>query len=67
MNLPEQIAKHLREVYFGGNWTASSFKENLADVTWQQAVRQVDSFHPIATLVFHIGPGTDGLRRFDLM
>lgn len=53
MNLPEQIAKHLREVYFGGNWTASGFKENLAEVTWQQATTQVYSFNTIATLVYH--------------
>ena len=53
MNLPEQIAKHLREVYVGGNWTASSFKENLADVTWQQATTQIYSFNTIATLVYH--------------
>jgi len=53
MNLPEQIAKHLREVYFRKNWTASSFKENLADVTWQQATTQIYSFNTIATLVYH--------------
>lgn len=54
MNLPAQIAKHLREVYFGGNWTMSSLKENLADVTWQQATRQVYALNTIATLVYHI-------------
>ena len=36
MNLPFQIAKHFREVYFGGNWTSSNLKDNLADVDWQQ-------------------------------
>ena len=53
MKLTEQIAKHLREVHFGGNWTASDLKNKLADVTWQQATTQVYSLHPIATLVFH--------------
>ena len=54
MKLPEQIAKHLREVYFGGNWTQSNLKQTLADVTWQQAVTQVHSFNTIAALVYHI-------------
>ena len=54
MKLTEQIAKHLRDVHFGGNWTWSNLKDNLADVTWQQATTQVYSFHTIATLVYHM-------------
>ena len=54
MNLTAQIAKHLREVHFGGNWTSVNLKENLADVTWQQATTQVYSFNTIATLVYHM-------------
>jgi uncharacterized damage-inducible protein DinB len=54
MNLTEQIAKHFREIHFGGNWTASNLKDNLADVTWQQATTQVYSFNTIATLVYHM-------------
>jgi hypothetical protein len=54
MHLTKQMAKHLREVYFGGNWTASNLKDNLADVTWQQATTQVYSFNTIATLVYHL-------------
>ena len=54
MNLPQQIAKHLREIYFGGNWTSVNIKDTLADVTWQQATTQVYSFNTIATLVFHM-------------
>lgn len=49
-----QIAKHLREVYFGGNWTASSLNEALGDVSWQQAIIKVHSFNTIAALVYHI-------------
>jgi hypothetical protein len=40
--------------YFGGNWTCSNLKDNLADVTWQQATTQVYSFNTIATLVYHM-------------
>lgn len=48
------IAKHFREAHFGGNWSASSLKELLRDVSWQQATTKVDGFHDIATLVFHM-------------
>ncbi|MBD0284619.1 MAG: DinB family protein [Flavisolibacter sp.] len=54
MNWTAQIAKHFREVHFGGNWTAVNLKDNLADVTWQQATTQVYSFNTIATLVYHM-------------
>ncbi len=54
MQLTTQIAKHLREIHFGGNWTSVNLKDTLADVTWQQAVAPVYSFNTIATLVYHI-------------
>lgn len=54
MELTKQIAKHFREIHFGVNWTWSNLKDNLADVTWQQATTQVYSFNTIAALVYHI-------------
>src|SRR5258706_10960331 len=54
MDLTAQIAKHLRNVHFGGNWPSVNLKENLADVTWQQATTKVYSFNTIAALVYHI-------------
>jgi hypothetical protein len=54
MILTERIAKQLRDVHFGGNWTAVNLKETLADVTWQQATAKVYTFNTIATLVFHM-------------
>ena len=54
LSITQQIAKHLRELHFGGNWTGVNLKEKLRDVTWQQAVARVGSFHSIATLVFHM-------------
>ena len=53
MNTSQQIAKHFKEVHFGGNWTCSNLRENLADVTWQQATQQIYSLNTIATLVYH--------------
>lgn len=54
MTLPQQIAKHLRDVHFGGNWTSSNLKDQLAAVTWQQATTKVNSFNTIATLTYHV-------------
>ena len=54
MNLSQQIAKHFREVHFGGNWTSVNLKDSLAGINWQQATTKVHSFNTIATLVFHI-------------
>lgn len=55
MKVTSQLAKHLREVYFGKNWTWSNLKDNLADVTWEQATTPVNGFNTIATLVYHSG------------
>jgi hypothetical protein len=54
MNLTTQIAKHFRDVHFGGNWTSVNLKETLTDVTWQQATTKIYSLNTIAILVFHI-------------
>ncbi len=54
MSLSKQIAKHFREVHFGGNWTAVNLKEQLSDVTWQQATTKISSFNTIAALAYHI-------------
>lgn len=53
MNFPQQIAKHFRDVYLGGNWTSVNFNSTLADVTWEEAITKFNSFNTIATLVFH--------------
>lgn len=54
MRISEQIAKHFREVVFGGNWTFSNFKEQLEGITWEQATTQVYDLNSIATLVYHV-------------
>jgi uncharacterized damage-inducible protein DinB len=53
MSIPQLIAKHFRDVHFGGNWTTSNLKQHLSDITWEQATTKVHSFNTIATLVYH--------------
>lgn len=54
MNISQQIAKHFKEVYFGGNWTDVNLKDSLKDISWQQAATKLYSFNTIAALVYHI-------------
>lgn len=54
MNTCEQIAKHLRDVHFGENWTAVNLADVLQDVTWQEATTRPGSLHSIASLVYHM-------------
>jgi hypothetical protein len=54
MNTIKQLAKHYREVNFGGNWTSVNLKDTLADVTWEQATTKLNDLNTIAVLVFHI-------------
>lgn len=63
MELTKQIAKHFREVHFGGNWTSSNLKDNLADVSWEQATTQVYSLNTIAALVFHVNYYVSGVLK----
>ena len=49
-----QIAKHFRELYFGGSWTWSDLQSILKNVTWQQAIKKTEGFNTIAALVYHI-------------
>lgn len=63
MEVTKQIAKQLKAVYFGGNWTAVNFKEQLAGVTWQQATARVSTFNPIATLLFHTNYYVSAVRK----
>jgi hypothetical protein len=51
--LPKQIAKHIRDVHTGGNWTVSNLKDQLQGITWQQATTKLPSFNTILALVYH--------------
>ncbi|MES2780853.1 MAG: DUF1572 domain-containing protein [Bacteroidota bacterium] len=61
--LPKQIAKHFREIHFGGNWTCSNLKDQLKDVTWQQATTQIYGLNSIATLTFHMNYYVDAVLK----
>jgi uncharacterized damage-inducible protein DinB len=49
-----QLAKHLREVFTGGNWTFTNVEEVLKDVTVEEALTKVFGLNSIAGLLFHM-------------
>ena len=54
MKHTEQLAKHVHDMYFGGNWTDVNIRDTLADVKWQEATTQIKDLNSIATLTYHI-------------
>ena len=50
----KQIAKQLKEFYYGKNWTWSYLAEALEGVDWKMAVTKIESFNTIAVLVYHL-------------
>lgn len=54
MKKQEQIAKNLREVFFGESWAEVNLKSSLQAVTWQDATKKIGSLNTISALVYHI-------------
>ncbi|UFH30734.1 DinB family protein [Chryseobacterium sp. C-71] len=55
MSTPSQLAKRFREVLLDGRWIANTnFKDQLSDVTWEQATTKIADVNTIAMLTFHI-------------
>jgi hypothetical protein len=52
--ITHEIARHIRQIHFGNNWSDIDMTTTLADVTWQQAVATpIPNANSIAVLVFH--------------
>lgn len=55
MSSVSRLAKRFREVLLDGFWIANTnFKDQLSEVSWEQAVTKIDSLNTIAMLTFHI-------------
>ncbi|GGH68889.1 putative damage-inducible protein DinB [Filimonas zeae] len=63
MTITQQLAKHLRDVHFGGNWTSVNLRDTVRDITWQQATTKVYTFNTIAALVYHIHYYVDAVLK----
>ena len=55
MKQNSQLAHRFREILLDGDWVAgTNYKDQLSDITWEQATTQVGSLNTIALLTFHI-------------
>lgn len=54
MDISKEIAKHVKAVHFGGNWTDVNLKDTLENITWEKAITKVHDFNTIAELTFHM-------------
>ena len=55
MSSTSQLAKRFREVMLDGLWIANTnFKDQLKDISLEQAITKVGSLNTIAMLTFHI-------------
>lgn len=65
MSTPKQLADRLREVILNGTFIAfTNFKDQLDQVTLQQANQKVGSLNTIALLTFHINYYLGGVNNF---
>ncbi len=54
MNTTKLLSNSLHQVYFGGNWTASNFKDTIEDVTLEIATKKINDLNTILALSYHI-------------
>jgi len=50
----KQLAKHVHQIYFGGNWTEVNVKDTISNITWEIATKQIEGFNTILALTYHI-------------
>lgn len=56
------LASRLREVLLDGKWIANTnFRDQISQVSWEQATQQVGNLNTIALLTFHINYYLSGL------
>jgi uncharacterized damage-inducible protein DinB len=53
-SLSSQVSKQFKDVYFGGNWTATNLRDHVKDLEWKEATQELNKVNSIATLVYHI-------------
>lgn len=64
MNLIKNLASRIREIMLDGKWVVqTNFKEQLTDITYEQAITKIGSLNTIADLTFHIDYYLAGLLQ----
>jgi hypothetical protein len=64
MKRNQLIANRLREVLLNGHWVANTnYKEQLQQITWEQATQKIGSLNTIAALTYHVNYYMAGLLK----
>lgn len=64
MENSNQLANRFREVILSGKWIANTnFKDQLSDVTWEEATTKIGSLNTIAALAYHINYYIGGILQ----
>jgi len=64
MKKAEDLANRLQEVLLNGYWIANTnYKDQLLNVSWQEAIHQVGNLNTIAALTYHINYYLNGLLK----
>ena len=63
MSISEELSKNFNEALLNGNWICTNLNDQLNDISWQQAVKQVYQLNSIALLTFHINYYINGLAN----
>lgn len=50
----KQLAKHVHQMYFGGNWTEVNVKDTVSNISWETATHKTEGFNTILALTYHI-------------
>lgn len=62
MELTKQLANRFIEVILNGRWIAdTNYKDQLTDLTWQQATTKIEPLNTIADLALHINYYIEGV------
>ena len=55
METSHQLANRFREILLSGKWIANTnFKDQLSQVTWQQATQKIGPVNTLAALTYHV-------------
>lgn len=64
MKNTDQIAGRFREVVLNGTWIANTnYKQQLSDLSWEVAVKNIDSINTIAILAQHVHYYINGINN----
>ncbi len=56
------MAKRLREIFLNGYWIANTnYKDQLENISWKQAIHQIENLNTIAALTYHINYYLSGI------